>query len=455
MHKLGTTPHPNDEGVVSMRREQVLIPLVRQIVKRPRLADAFFRLDRWGSPFTDEAVDDPMALAPAMRASGPVHWHPLYQQWFVSGYDEAREVLASPHVGTANQMEVLLDVRPYTSLSADSRSMLRHLMLLTDPPKHSRLRGLVNRAFTPRQVSRLEPMMTSMVDELLAGLLAGPDGDDADPDEIELMGGFAVPFPAMVISELFGLDRTNWRWLREVSATFAKLIDPVRGFDPDEVDAAVDEFRSRVLTLAAERRAVPADDLLTGLALAEADDGDRLSEDELVSVAGLILFAGHETTSSMIGLSVLLLRERPDQLDLLRRRPELWPNAIEELLRFDPTLRSDPRTVNEDFELAGHHLKRGQNIIVLTQLANRDLRRLPDADELLVDRDDPAPLSFGHGIHFCLGANLARGELLAALPPLLDALDGYEVDRSAVEWRESISLRGPVSFPLLARNRPG
>ncbi|MEM7274153.1 MAG: cytochrome P450 [Actinomycetota bacterium] len=424
-----------------MRREQVLVPLVRQIVKRPRLAAALFRLDPWGNPFSDEMLDDPMVLAPAIRNSGPVHWHPLYQQWFITGYDEAREVLASPHVGTENQMEVLLDVRPYTKLSRRSRALFRNLLLLTDPPKHTRLRGLVNRAFTPRQVARLEPMMLAMIDELLA---------DFD-DELELMGDFAVPLPAMVISELFGFERSDWAWLRDVSARVAKMIDPIRGFEVADIDGAIDELYDRILTLAAIRRSDPTDDLVTGLALAEAEDGDRLSEDELVSVAALILFAGHETTSGMIALSVLMLREQPEQLSLLRERPELWSNAVEELLRFDPTLRSDPRTVNEDFELGGHTLKKGQNIVVLPQLANRDFRRLPDADDLRVDREDPAPLSFGHGIHYCLGANLARAELRLALPPLLDAIDDRVVDRRNIEWRESISLRGPTRFPLPKR----
>lgn len=424
-----------------MRKEQVLIPLVRQVVKRPRLADALFRLDPWGNPFTDEMLNDPMVVAEAVRKSGPVFWHPLYQQWFVTGYDEAREVLASPSVGTAGQVEVLLDVRPYSQMNDHSREVVRNLMLLTDPPLHTRLRGLVNRAFTPRQVARLEPMMASMVGGLIAEF-----GDD-----IELMSDFAVPFPAMVISELFGFDRSDWTWIRELSGTFAQITDPIRSFDAAEMDRALALLSERVLELAALRRANPTDDLMTGLALAEADDGDRLSEQELISVAGLILFAGHETTSGMIALSVLMLREHPEQLALVRERPELWPNAIDELLRFDPTLRSDPRTVNEDFVLAGHKLKKGQNIVVLPQLANRDHRRLDDADELRVERDDPAPLSFGHGIHYCLGANLARAELRSALPPLLDALEEHDYRRSDIEWRESISLRGPVSFPLSRR----
>lgn len=424
-----------------MRKEQVLIPMVRQIVQRPRLAGALFKFDRYGNPFNDEFLNDPMVLAPAMRDHGPVDWHPLYQQWFITGYDEAREVLGSPHVGTQEQMNVMLDVAPATKLNESTRTMLRNLMLLTDPPLHTRLRGLVNRAFTPKQVSRIEPMMASMVEELVTQF----------GDEIDLMTDFAVPFPAMVISELFGFDRSDWAWLRDLSAALTQITDPVRGYDPAEVDRAQAELSSRVLELAKERRENPADDLITGLALAEAEDGDRLSEDELVSVSALILIAGHETTSGMIALSVLMLNEHPEQLEQLRERPELWPNAVDELLRFDPTLRVDPRYALETFDLAGHTIKAGQNIVVLPQLANRDHRRFDDADELRVDRDDPSPLSFGHGIHFCLGANLARAELRSALPPLMDALEPYNIDRSRIEWRQSIALRGPDTFPISKR----
>lgn len=427
-----------------MRIEQVLIPAVRQIVARPKIADALFRFDPYGNPFSDEALAEPMILAERTRKHGPVHWHPLYQQWFITGYDEAREVLASPHVGTAKQMDVLLDVRPYTKLNETGRSMLRNLMLVTDPPLHTRQRSLVNRAFTPKQVSRLADMMDSMVDELLATF----------DDEIELMTDFAVPFPAMVIAELFGFERSDWTWLRDLSRTLSKITDPIRSFDPDEVSRAATTMRERVLELAERRRRDPRDDLMTGLARAEAEDGDRLTEDELVAVSALILFAGHETTSAQIGLSVLMLREHPDQLAQLRDEPELWPNAIEELLRFDPTLRSDPRTVLEDFEVAGQMLKEGQNIIVMPHLANRDFRRFDDADDFRIDREDPAPLSFGHGIHYCLGANLARAELKAALPPLLDKLDDYVVDRDRIEWRPSLSLRGPGRFPMTKRGEP-
>lgn len=420
-----------------MRIEQVLIPMVRQIVSRPKLADALLGRTRWGNPFSDEASDDPMTLAPAMRDDGPVYWNPLYQQWFIMGYEEAREVLASPHVGTQNQMDVLLDVTPYTKLSAPTRTFLSNLLLLTDPPKHTRLRALVSRAFTPRQVARLEPRMIELSENLL----------DEFGDTVELMDAFGTRFPAMVITELVGFDPSEWKWLQGISTSLTKITDPMRSFDPAELDTAFEELRSRTLALAAERTANPTEDLLTGLALAE-EEGDRLSEDELVAMVGLILIAGYETTSAMIGLSTLHLHEHPDQLALLREDPELWPNAVEELLRFEPALRTDPRTALEDFELGGKTIKKGQNIAVMVQLANRDHQRHENADELHVDRADPAQLTFGHGIHFCVGASLARAELRTALPRLMDKLDDYTVDRSNIDWRESITIRGIESFTL-------
>ena len=425
-----------------MRKEQFLIPMVRQLVARPKLAGALFeRLDRWGNPYTDEVLNDPMCLAEPMRADGPVHWHPLYQQWFVMGYDEAREVLASPHVGTKHQLDVLLDVRPYSKLAPRTREFLTDIMLFTDPPVHTRLRSLVNRAFTPKQVARLEPRMVELVDGLL----------DDFGDEVELMNEFAVRFPAMVIAELIGFGPDEWGWLQGVSASLVKVADPIRAFDPAELDAAHRQLHDRITELAAERRANPTDDLMTGLVQSQEEDGDRLSEDELVAMVGLIMFAGHETTSAMIGLGVLHLSEHPEQLALLAEDPELWPNAVDEILRYDPTFRADPRTALVDFELAGHQIKAGQNIAVMPQLASRDLCRFADADDFRVDRADPSPLAFGHGIHYCLGANLARAELRIALPRLMAKLADYDVDRSRIVWRESISFRGPATFRMSRR----
>jgi len=428
-----------------MRIEQVAIPMIRQVAKRPRLADALFTFDKWGNPFSAETLADPMVNAPAMRAGGPVQWRGLYQQWFIMGFDEARQMLGSPHVGTANQAEVLLDVTPYSKLSRRSRAFLRNFLVLSDPPNHTRVRSLVNRAFTPKQVSRLDERMAAIIDDLIADF---GESHETQRTEIELMTDFAVPFPARVIAELFGMAPSEWKWLRDASSVGVQLLDPIQAFDPIEMDTMIDDLYERVIGLAEQRRAEPRNDLITGLALAEADDGDRLSEDELVSIAGLILFAGHETTAAMFANSLLALYEHPEQLALLRNQPELWPNAIDEFLRFCTSVVVDPRSALVDFEFEGHKIKKGQNIVVLNHLANRDLTRFADADELKLDRDDPNPISFGHGIHYCLGANLARAELLAGLPRLLDALGDYSIDRSRIEWRPSQTLRAALKMPI-------
>ncbi len=417
-----------------MRPERFLVPAIRQVLARPRLADALFRFDSWGNPFSDEALNNPMGLAEKIRASEPVLWKRQFRQWLVTGYDEARELLASPSAGTANQVEVLLDVSPYRKMAPRSQEVIRNILLVTDPPKHSRLRGLVNRAFTPRRVAGVEDRMITLFDGFL---------DDVPDGRFDLMETVAYPFPAAVIGELFGLPAEDQTWLRNMSRVVSRLFDPFYGFDGAEMDAAIDEFARRILVLADKRRTEPREDLITGLALAEADDGDRLTEDELVSVALLILVAGHETTASMIGNAMLALHDHPDQRELVEAEPQRWPQAINELLRFDTAVVADPRTALEDFELAGHKIKKGQNLAVLPWWVNRDLRQWPDADELRFDRDGPDALSFGHGIHYCLGANLAKAELKVALPRLLDAFGSFSIDRDQVQIRQSATIRGP------------
>jgi len=422
-----------------VRIESLLIPATRWVVNRPAVADVLFRLDPWGNPFSDEFLNDPMVMAEPIRNEGPIQYRPLYQQWFFSGYEESREILTTPKAGTEKQGDVLLDVSPYTKLSPRARSFFQNFLLLRDPPVHTRLRGLVNRAFTPKQVSRIDERMNKIVDDLIA---------DFDDREVEIMGDFGTPFPSAVIADLFGLSEKDWPWLRSVSRVMAQLTDPVRSFDPAEMSSTIDDFHTKIVALANDRRANPKDDLITGLALAE-EDGDRLSEDELVSMAGIILIAGHETTAGMTGLALIHLSEHPDQLAKVRDNPDMWPNAVDELLRFDTAVRAIPRTALEDIHIGGHRIKAGQNIVVLPQLANRDLRRNDDADELRLDREDPSPLSFGYGIHYCLGANLAKAEMRTALPKLVDALGDYSIDRSKVEWRRSIVLRAPDKVPVI------
>ncbi len=421
-----------------MRVESIVLPVMRQVMKHERLADRLLGFDSWGNPFSVENNADPYAILDVIHAEGPVVYKSLYRNWFVTGYDEIKMVLASPDAITRPQIDVMLDVRPYTKLNHNARSFLENFLVGVDPPDHTRLRGLVNRAFTPRQVARLDERMDTIIQDLIGEL---------DPTNPDVVNGFNVAFPVHVISELLGVPKERWPWVREMSSAMSKLLDPFRGFDADEMNTALHAFHEYVLVLAAERRANPQDDLLTGLALAE-HDGDRLSEDELVAVFGMILFAGHETTAGLLGNALLALERFPDQRAWIRDNPDQWPNAVDELVRFDTSVRSDPRAAARDIPVGETVIPAGANIVMMLAMANRDPRRFDDPNTLKLDRDDPAPISFGHGIHYCLGANLARMEIRKGLAALLDAFGDYTIDADQTQWKQSLTLRGPIHLAL-------
>lgn len=422
-----------------MRREQLALPMIRLLVKKPWLGDVVFKFDRWGNIFGPDRFIDPYPIYERMRKAGPVSFSPLYQQWAIVGYDEARQVLLSDSFGVQSQLEVLLSVRPYSTLSAHTKNLLGNALLLIDPPKHTRLRGLVNRAFTARQMARLEPRVDKIAHELLADM-----ADDPCPD---LISGFAAPLPINVISDLLGVPEERWEWASQMSAFIRDVLDPLAILDPATVDATFDEISAYYSSLADLRLAVPQDDLITGLVQAEVD-GDRLDRDELISVVALLMLAGHETTTGALGNSIIALARHPAQRRLVRERPELWPNAVEELLRFDTALHTDPRAALEDTEIGGKTIKKGQNLTIMIGAVNRDPRRFHNPQDLRLDRQDPTPLSFGRGIHHCVGAALARMEMRIGLQAFTAAFGDYTIDPRGVEWKQSIALRGPARLPV-------
>lgn len=437
-----------------MRKEQVLIPMVRNVVQRPWLASAFFHFDRWGNPFTDEIARNPYPSYEMVRADGPVCYRALYQQWFVSGYDEVKAILASDDVVVGAQIDVLLDTRPYSKLSPKAAYLFRHFLLVTDPPDHGRLRSLVAKAFTPRRVAALEPRVGAIAAELLAALPRPDRLDDNAGPVWEMVDSFNAKLPVNVIADLLGLTPDRWAWARATTAQLVRLLDPFEGFDPDEVSGAVAEMFEVYGRLADERRSQPADDLLTALVEVE-DNGDRLSRDELVTMAAFLMGAGFETTSNLLGTATLALAAHSDQRRRLLDEPDLWPNAVEELIRYDTSIRRDPRHTTADLTVGDVTIPAGSNVLLMLDAANRDPRRYDDPDTLRINRPDPLPISFGHGIHYCLGANLARMELRVGLQSLLAAAGEYTVDPSEVAWRRSATLRGPARLPLRPAQSPG
>lgn len=420
------------------RREEIALRAVRGLVARPRLADAVFRFDRWGNILGPDRFVDPYPIYARMRAAGPVSFSPLLQQWAVVGYDEARQVLRSPSFGVAGQAALLLETRPYSELAGSTHDLLRNALLFTDPPLHTRLRAAVGRAFTPAKVRRLRPRVEAIVDRLLAAVIGDPRPD--------LVTALTEPLPIRVIAELIGVPEERWAWVAETSTVLRRLGDPFVPLDPAQVDRTCDELAAEYGALADARAARPADDLLTELTRSEADD--QIDRTELLSLVTILILAGHETITGALGNAIVALGRHPDQRELLRRRPERWPQAVEELLRYDTVLQTDPRQALEDVEVGGRTIRTGQNVTVMLGAAHRDPARFADPDALQVDRDDPAPLSFGHGIHHCVGAALARLELTVALPALVEALGPYEIDEAGLRWRTSLALRGPTRLPV-------
>ncbi|MGI9612415.1 MAG: cytochrome P450 [Acidimicrobiales bacterium] len=426
-----------------MRIEQIAIPAIRGVVGRPWLARLLFDRDKWGNPFSPEAAADPYPVYELMRADGPVTYRSLYQQWFVTGYDEAERALSSDAFITSAQVDVMLDVRPYSRLSPQAKEFFALWLLLVDPPDHTRLRRLVSRAFTPKRVRDLSSKIEARTDELIDEL-----GASSEP--IDVVQGLCAPLPVAVIAEMLGLPRDRWDWSRRTTRELVQLLNPFTTFDPVALNATIAEIHEYWGWLADQRRADPRDDLMTAMVEAE-EDGDRLSRSELIALVAFIMGAGHETTSNLLGLSIIHLARNPAQRELIRRRPELWPNAIEELIRYDSSVKISPRATVREVELGGRTIPAGSNVLVQLGAANRDPMKYDRPDELQLDREDPNPLSFGHGIHHCLGAALARLELRTGLEKFIEAFGDYEIDQATLEWTDSATLRGPSRLVI----RPG
>lgn len=320
--------------------------------------------------------------------------------WLVTGYEEARQALADRRISKVVKAEEL-------GLTPElTRSMLRMMMFL-DPPDHTRLRRLVSAAFTTRRVEAMRPR----VEQLTADLL---DAVEPVRTPVDLIESFAYPLPLQVICELLGVAAEDRVEFREWSAIVAA--GPAR---QHELPGALARVQKRIEHLLAERSAHPGDDLLSGL-LAVREEGDRLSADELTSMVFMLLIAGHETTVNLIGNSVFVLLEDRDRWDRLRAEPGLLPTAIEEFIRYEsPVANATHRRTTEALELGGREIPAGARVVVSLARANRDGDRFEDADEPRMDRAQNPHLGFGHGIHYCLGAPLARLQGEVALTALM------------------------------------
>lgn len=312
--------------------------------------------------------------------------------------------------------------------------------LMLDPPAHTRLRGLVSKAFTARRIARLRPRVEQIVADLVRAA--------RKRESVDAIAELAYLLPVTVISELLGVPRSDHERFKSWSDALARGLDPDFLLPPDQLAGqrqARTEFRAYFGELTARRRVEPADDLLSALVRLQAD-GAPISDAELLSTCSLLLVAGHETTVNLIGNGTLALLRHPDQLDWLRRHPDAIGDHVEELLRYDPPVQLTSRIAAQDAEVAGQPVRAGEPVLLLIAAANRDPAVFDDPDRLDLRRETTRHLAFGLGIHFCLGAALARLEGEVALRELfrhpVTLLD------PAPEYKENLVLRGLAELPI-------
>ncbi|AIA05948.1 cytochrome P450 [Streptomyces noursei] len=392
--------------------------------------------------FTAESLRDPHALYAKMRDEAPVQKVVLPQGlavWLLTRYDDVRAALSDPRL-RSDKSDVDGVLRNHLVSQEARESWVDELsgnLLNTDPPDHTRLRRLVNRAFTPRTVAAMRSRIEEVTDELLDALPRG--------SEVDLLASFALPLPIIVICDLLGVPPED----RGVFTDWSNAL--LSSADAAETAEAGQKMFAFLGALLAEKRARPADDLLSGLVQVR-DEEDRLSEEELISMALLLLVAGNESTVNLIGNSVLALLRHPDQLAALRADPALLPGAIEEFLRYDgPINTATFRSTAEPVTFSGVTIPAGELVVVSLLAANRDAGRFADPDRLDVTRPAGGHLGFGHGVHFCLGAPLARmegeialGRLLARFPDIKPALALDELT-----YRFSTIIHGLEKLPVI------
>ena len=393
------------------------------------------------NPLDPAFIADPYPFYHQLRQSAPVFKTPM-GFWLMTRYEDISLALRDRRFGKDFVGNM---IRRYgeNRMNEPAVASLGNTMLVLDPPDHTRLRGLVTKAFTARRVADMRPRIKALVDQQLDRV--------QDKGAMDVMRDLAHRLPVIVICDMLGIPEAHRAPFLAGSNVNGRILEPVpmTREELDQANAATMGATAYFDQLCELRRRDPQDDLTTELVKAE-EAGDRLSTEELRANIGLLFGAGHETTTNLIGNGLLALHTQPDQWERLKADPSLIPNAIEELLRFDSSVQLTGRVTNAEIEIGGVTIPAGESAIMLLGAANRDPAQYADPDRLDIGRQNIRPMSFGGGIHHCLGAQLARleGELVfAALAERMPNLELPEKDKPA--WRRSFTLRGLSKLPAI------
>ena len=393
------------------------------------------------NPLSPDFIRDPYPHYQRLRATDPMHVT-SFGAIVASRHAEASLVLRDRRFGKAFVDRSVRRYGPDIMAEPIFRSM-SHWMLQQDPPDHTRLRGLVVKAFTARRVEDMRPRIREVVEQTLDAVI--------DRGKMDLIADFAFRLPVTIICDMLGIPEDHREAFYASSRTGGRILDPVPLTPAEIADANASNAMAQMYfeQLFELRRREPGDDLTTQLVQAE-EDGSKLTNEEMTANIILLFGAGHETTVNLIGNGLLALHRNPDQLALLKARPDLITNAVEEFLRYDSSVQLSGRTALEDIEdLGGRRIAKGDNVLCLLGSANRDPAVYPDRpDSLDITRPNVRPLSFGGGIHHCLGAQLARIEAEIAISALLERLPDLRLDDAVnPAWRPTFVLRGLKCLP--------
>lgn len=391
--------------------------------------------------FTPEFIADPYPSYRWLHENAPWLKVPDAPLHVAVRYADCQELLRDRRLGHGFRERMVTQFGEAVFERHPAYKGLGNSILLMDPPDHRRIRGLVAKAFDARRTEAMRPRVREIAHRLIDRFEAAGSGD--------LVALFNHPLPVLVICEMLGVPEADHGRFIGGSKVAGRIIDPtpMSADELSDADQRVQENHAYFSNLLDERRSQPEDDLLSALVHAETEDG-KLSYDELIANVSLLFAAGHETTVNLIGNGLLALWRNPDELAKLRADLDLAPSAVEEILRFDSSVQLSGRTALEAFEFQGQPIAKGDQVLTLLAAANRDPAVFTDPDRFDINRDEAKPLSFGGGIHFCLGAQLARIETDEALRVLFERLPGLELDDVAHPVRKpTITLRGLERLP--------
>ncbi|MDA0815679.1 MAG: cytochrome P450 [Chloroflexi bacterium] len=391
------------------------------------------------NPFVPSFKKNPYLQYGRLRAAEPVYRSQALQAWILTGYEDCLAVLrdherfSSDARNAGGQIAEAIRQQREASVLREADTILG-----LDPPRHTTLRALVSRAFTPRRVQELRPRIEEIARTLL----------DEAGDEFDLMEALAQPLPVIVIAELLGIspdDRLRFKdWSNALAETTNLLQSEQAAARAQAVTVELIDYFGRVVDA---REASPQDDLITAIVQAE-EDGERLRREDVLAFCILLLVAGNETTTNLVGNGLAALLDHPEAMDALRATPEAIPDAVEEMLRYDSPVQGVARFVRQDTELGGVRMAAGDAVVAMTGAANRDPSVFSDPDRFDLARGGARHLSFGQGIHYCLGAPLARLEADVVFRALLSRYRTIEAMDAGIERGGTLLLRGPLSFPV-------